>query len=86
MRAVSDDTAGSRPRRWSLILMFLEAAIGLLVVFALAVIAGPRLFNIHNNLTVVAAVVVWLACPVLLFLLILDLAARWRKLDGEPLS
>ncbi len=83
MRSGSD-AAPATPRRWPIIRLFLEAAVGLLVVFALAAIAGPRLFDIHNNLAVIGAVLVWLACPVLLFLLALDLRARWRNLDGGP--
>ncbi len=60
--------------------IFLEAVLGALGIFLLAAVAAPRLFDIHNNLAVAAAVLTWIACPVLGFLLLADLAKRFRQL------
>ncbi len=64
--------------------IFLEAVLGALGVFVLAAVVGPRLFDLHNNLALVAAVVVWIACPVLLFLVAADIAEQLRKRRSQP--
>ncbi len=76
---------GPRGRRRTLLVVriFLEAALGGLGVFLLAAIAAPRLFDLHNNLAVIAAVLIWIACPVLLFLLVSDIAVRLRGFGGR---
>ncbi len=75
------------PRRRGVTLLviriFLETVLGGLGVFLLAAVAAPRLFDLHNNLAVIAAVLVWIACPVLLFLLVSDIAARLRDFRGR---
>ncbi len=74
-----------RGRRIGLLIrLFLEAVLGGLVIFGLAAVLAPRLFDIRNNLAVLGAVLVWIACPILLFLLVSDLAARLRRLRRGP--
>ncbi len=63
---------------------FFEAALGLIAVFVLAAMAGPALFNQHSDLALIGAILVWLACPVLLFLLAHHVAGRWRSLNSGP--
>jgi hypothetical protein len=72
-----------RGRKLLVIRIFLEAVLGGLGLFVLAAIVAPRLFNLHSNLSLVAAVLVWIACPVLLFLLAGDIAARLRDLRSN---
>ena len=71
-----------RGRRSKLLVIriFLEAVLGGLGLFLLAAVVAPRLFNLHNNLALIGAGVVWIACPVLLFLLAGDIAHRLREL------
>jgi hypothetical protein len=59
--------------------IFLEAIFGALGIFLLAAVAAPRLFNLHTNLALLAAVLAWIACPVLGFLLAADVAAQIRR-------
>ena len=75
---------GSRGRggKFLLIRIFLEAVLGGLGVFLLAAVAAPRLFDMHSNLALLAAVLIWIACPVLLFLLFTDIAERLRRPRG----
>ncbi len=72
-----------RGRRLLVIRIFLEAVLGGLGLFVLAAVVAPRLFNLHNNLALIAAVLVWIACPVLLFLLGGDIAHRIRELRSR---
>ena len=76
---------GSRSRGGKLLVIriFLEAVLGGLGVFLLAAVAAPRLFDLHNNLALAGAVLIWIACPVLLFLLVSDIAERIRDLRGR---
>ena len=76
---------GPRRRGGTLLVIriFLEAVLGGLGVFLLAAVAAPRLFDLHNNLAVIAAVLTWIACPVLLFLLASDIAARLKAFRGR---
>ena len=73
-----------RGARGLLIRIFLEAVLGGLGVFILAAVLGPRLFDMHNNLALVGAVLVWIACPVLVVLLIADIAERLRRRSSNP--
>ena len=72
-----------RGRTLLVIRIFLEAVLGGLGVFLLAAVAAPRLFDLHNNLAVIAAVLIWIACPVLLFLLVSDIITRLREFGGR---
>lgn len=85
MRVVEIDPRKGR-RTWLAIRIFLEAILGTLAIFLLAAVAAPRLFDLHNNLALAAAVIIWIACPVLGFLLATDLAARLRRLRGASRS
>jgi hypothetical protein len=69
-----------RGRKLLVIRIFLEAVLGGLGLFLLAAVVAPRLFNMQNNLSLVAAILVWIACPVLFFLLAGDIAHRLREL------
>ena len=83
MNGATSDTDAQRRRPIGLLLrLFLELSLGAIGIFALATIAGPRLFDMHDNLALVAAVLVWLACPVLLYLLGADAARLWRRING----
>ncbi len=64
--------------------VFLEAVFGGLGVFLLAAVLAPRLFDMHNNLALLGAIVVWIACPVLLFLLVADIAERLKARRPYP--
>lgn len=65
--------------RLLIVRVFLEAVLGGLGIFILAAVAAPRLFDMHNNLALAGAVLIWIACPVLLYLLVWDIAARLRR-------
>ena len=63
---------------------FFEVAFGLIGVFVLATMAAPALFNLHSNLSLIGAVIVWLLCPALLYLLASHVGGRWRHLNQGP--
>ena len=86
MQGTADIDAERRRPRVLLLRLFLELSLGAIGILALAAIAGPRLFDMHNDLAVGAAVLVWLSCPVLTFLLGSDAARLWRRITGGPAS
>jgi hypothetical protein len=72
-------------RRRPLILvarLFFELGLGSIGILALAAVAGPRLWNMQGDLSVIAAILVWLSCPVLLFILGSHAARLWRRING----
>jgi hypothetical protein len=71
--------------RFVAIRAFFEAAVGLIVIFALAAMLAPALFNRHNDLALLGAVAIWLVCPVLLFLLVLRVVGRLRGPNSGPI-
>ncbi len=82
MNGATDIDAQPRRRLGLMLRLFLELMLGSIGVFALATIAGPKLFDMHDNLALAAAVLVWLACPVLLYALGADAARLWRRING----
>ena len=86
MKDASEIEGQRRQALWLLLRLFLELTLGSIGIFALAAIAGPRLFDLHDNLALIGAILVWLSCPVLLFLLGSDLARLWRRINGGPQS
>jgi hypothetical protein len=80
----ASDIDAQRKRPLGLLLrLFLELALGAIGILALAAIAGPRLWNMQGDFAVIGAILVWLSCPVLLFLLGSDAARLWRRINGE---
>ena len=84
MPAASKSVDRSRDLRAFAIRAFFESVLGLIGVFVLAAVAAPALFNIRNNLAVAAAVLVWIVCPVLLYLLANHVVGGWRRLKQGP--
>ena len=82
MTSEPDIDPQSRQRRDLLVRSFLEIALGLVGIFILAAVIAPDLFNVRNDLAVLLAVLVWIACPVLALLLAWRTAARWRRGNG----
>ncbi len=79
MQVESDDGGQPSLPRGLLIRSFLEGALGLFGIFLLAAVAAPTLFNIRNDVAVIAAVLVWIACPALLLLLGWRINGLWRR-------
>ena len=86
MNSASDTDAQPRRQLGLMLRLFLELSFGGIGIFALATIAGPRLFDMHDNLALAGAVLVWLACPVLLYVLGADAARLWRRINGGPIT
>ncbi len=84
MQDTSDTEAQPRRRLGLLLRLFFELSLGAIGILALAAIAGPRLFDMHDDLALIAAILVWLSCPVLTFLLGADAARLWRRINGGP--
>jgi hypothetical protein len=80
MQGADIDGQRRSSRSFLLLRLFFELSLGAIGILALAAIAGPRLFDMHDNLALIAAVLVWLSCPVLLFLLGSDAARLWRRI------
>jgi hypothetical protein len=78
MHPTSDEAARRRTRDL-VIRSYLEGALGLFGVFLIAAVMAPWLFNVRNDAAVIAAVLLWIGCPVLLFLLGSRVAGRWRR-------
>ncbi len=78
MHPTSDEAARRRTRDL-LVRSYLESALGLAGVFLVAAELAPWLFNVRNDAAVIAAVLLWICCPVLLFLLGSRVAGRWRR-------
>ena len=79
MQATPESEGEPRPTHGLIVRTFLESALGLLGLFLLAAVVAPMLFDIRNNFAVIAGVLVWIACPVLLLLLVWRVAGRWRR-------
>ncbi len=62
--------------------IFLEITLGGLAVFVLAAMVGPWLFDMHDNLALAGAVAVWMACPVLVFMLAADVVRLLKRPKG----
>jgi hypothetical protein len=67
-------------------LLFLKTVVGLALVFVLAAIAAPSLFDRRETLAVVGAFALWLICPLLLFYVGYGALADVRRLLGKPRS
>jgi hypothetical protein len=61
--------------------LFLKAVAGLALVFVIAAIVAPRLFDTHDDLMTILAFVLWIACPLLLFFVGWEVLAEVRKID-----
>jgi hypothetical protein len=61
--------------------LFIKAVAGLILVFVIAAVAAPRLFNVHEDFATILAFALWIACPLLLFLIGWELFAEIRKFN-----
>jgi hypothetical protein len=83
MQGASEIETQQRNPRGLLLRLFLELSLGAIAILALATIAAPRLFDLHNDPALIASILVWLSCPVLLYLLGADAARLWRRIKGD---
>jgi hypothetical protein len=77
--------SSARDPRGLVIRLFLKSVIGLALVFALATIVAPALFDRRDDLMVAAAFALWLACPLILFLVGFEVFADLKKFSRRPL-
>jgi hypothetical protein len=82
----SDHDSQRRRPLGLLLRLFFELSLGSIGVLALATIAGPRLFDMQGDFAVIGAILVWLSCPVLIFILGAHGARLWRRINGGPPS
>ena len=61
--------------------LFIKGVAGLILVFVVAAIAAPRLFNAHQDFATILAFALWIACPLLLFLIGWELFVEVRKFN-----
>ncbi len=66
--------------------LLIKAVLGLLLVFVIAAIVAPRLFDTHDDLMTILAFGLWIACPLALFFLGWELLVEFRKIDDEHSS
>ena len=82
-----DDSKPKRTRadrlRILVVRMFLKTVLGLALVFAIAAIAAPRLFDTHDDLMTILAFALWIACPLLLFFVGWEVLVEVRKINDE---
>ena len=71
----------SKRLRNLLVGVFIKAVSGLILVFVVAAIAAPRLFNTHDDFATILAFALWIACPLIVFLIGWELATEIRKFD-----
>ncbi|HEY3813262.1 MAG TPA: hypothetical protein VGL66_08535 [Caulobacteraceae bacterium] len=67
--------------RGLIVRLFIKTVAGLALVFVIAAIAAPRLFDTHDDLMTIAAFVLWIACPLLLFFVGWELLVEIRKIN-----
>jgi hypothetical protein len=80
----SDPLTAARRIRNGLVGMFLKGVLGLAAVFVIAAVLAPWLFDQRDTLETVVAFGLWLACPLVAFLVGFELWADWKKLRAKP--
>jgi uncharacterized membrane protein (GlpM family) len=79
----SDLLTSARRVRNGLVGMFLKGVLGLAAVFAIAAVLAPWLFDQRDTLKTVLAFGLWLACPLIAFLVGFELWADWKRMRAR---
>jgi hypothetical protein len=79
-----DSLTSARRLRDGVVRMFLKGVPGLVLVFVIAAVAAPWLFDKRDTLMTVLAFALWLLCPLIVFLVGFELFAEWKRIDREP--
>lgn len=74
----------ARRFRGGFVRMFLKGVLGLALVFVLAAVAAPWLFDRRDTLMTVLAFGLWLLCPLLVFLIGFEVFAEWKRVENKP--
>lgn len=84
MKDQSDPLTSARRVRDGIVRMFLKGVLGLVLVFVIAAVAAPWLFDRRDTLMTVLAFGLWLLCPLIAFLTGFELFADWKRTWREP--
>lgn len=84
MQDQSDPLTSARRVRDGVVRMFLKGVLGLALVFVIAAVAAPQLFDRRDTLMTVLAFGLWLLCPLIVFLVGFEVFAEWKRIDSEP--
>jgi uncharacterized membrane protein (GlpM family) len=84
MKDRPDPLMSARRLRDGVVRMFLKGVLGLALVFVIAAVAAPSLFDRRDTLMTVLAFGLWLICPLIVFLVGFEVFAEWKRIDSEP--
>jgi hypothetical protein len=84
MQNQPDPLTSARRVRDGVVRMFLKGMPGLVLVFVIAAVAAPWLFDRRDTLMTVLAFGLWLLCPLIVFLVGFEIFAEWKRIDREP--
>jgi uncharacterized membrane protein (GlpM family) len=80
----SDPMTSARRVRDGVVRMFFKGVLGMALVFVIAAVAAPSLFDRRDTLMTFLAFGLWLLCPLIVFLVGFEVFAEWKRIDGEP--